>query len=317
MLGTDTLSQDLRGLGPPLGLNAEGKRLDQFLAQEFPFKSRDAWKAACRDGELFVNGVRARATRKLRAGDRLAVFHPLASEPAVDDRIAFLKEDDGLLALFKPANLPMHESGFYRRNTFVAILQKRFGAQWAPVHRLDRETSGVVLCAASPELRRSLSLDFETRAVQKNYLAILEGGVSWSTLTVDQPLALTQHDDLPVVVTAEDGQASVTEFKVIAKSAKASLVACTPRTGRTNQIRVHAASIGHHIIGDKVYHPDASVRAAYRRLGDVSSVQAMAGFARHALHAADITVRHPFSGESFHASAALPEDLELLWRQLS
>jgi 23S rRNA pseudouridine1911/1915/1917 synthase len=306
-------ASEYRGLGPPLGPEAAQQRLDRFLAAGFPFKSRGEWKQLCERGELLVNGRPARADRRLQAGDRLAVFHPLAKEPEVDARIALLAEAAGVMAVYKPGNLPMHESGLFRRKTFTAALAAEFGAEWAPVHRLDRETSGVVLCAATPALRRRLSFDFETRAVAKTYLAIVSGAVTWQELSVDQPLFQDPAAPVPRFCCDPRGVPAQTEFRVVERAAAATLLAARPRTGRPNQIRVHAAWAGHHLLGDKIYHPDPAVYATYHREGDSPAARLLAGFPRHALHAAAIATRHPETGQSFQAESPLPSDLSALW----
>jgi len=290
-----------------------------FLARHFPFHSRNQWREICRQGHLLVDGRTARGSRRLHAGVRLAVFHPLTAEPPVDERVEFIAQTAGVLAVYKPGNLPMHESGLFRRHTFRALLAQHFGPEWEPVHRLDRETSGVVICGATTDLRRQLSLAFETRAVEKRYTAIVRGDPAWEDLVVDQPMSLEVSTRRPRYVISTLGMNACTEFKVVARTATktASMIEARPRTGRPNQIRVHALWTGHSLIGDKIYCEDERVFDAYHLWGDTAKVQQLAGFTRHALHAASVVVRHPGTGQDFHAQAPLPADLAELWRRVA
>lgn len=306
-------SEEFRRLGPPLGPEAEAQRADAFLARHFPFHTRNQWKALCRREGLLVNGRPVRPGYRLRCGDRLTMHHPLDAEPEVDGRLVLIAEAGGVLAVAKPGNLPMHEGGLFRRNTFEGFLAELFGKEWAPVHRLDRETSGIVLCAATPELRRDLSQAFEQGLVRKRYLALLSGRPSWDELLVDQPLGLAVGTRRPRFEVTPGGKDALTIFRVLGRGTVASLVEALPRTGKTNQIRVHAAWTGHALIGDKVYHAHPDVFAAYCEDGDTPRVRLLAGNNRHALHAARLEVTHPVTGRRFTAEAELPPDLAALW----
>jgi len=279
------------------------------LAKKFPFNSRSVWKDICGRGHLLVNGRAVRASYKLKMNDVLSVYHPIDAEPDVDTNIRVIKEAAGVLAVYKPGNLPMHESGYYRRNTLAALVSAQCGAEWHPVHRLDRETSGVVVFAATPDLRRELSYDFEFRRVDKRYLAMMTGCTTWESMTVDRPLAFEPVEERPRVVVTADGDPATTVFKVLRRGPNATLVEAKPLTGRTSQIRAHAAWLGHALVGDKVYHPDPQVFEAYHQHGDTAQVQQMAGFVRHALHAHSIVLKHPESGQEFRAEADVPDDM--------
>lgn len=305
--------EEFRGIGPPLGPEADGQRTDLFLSRAFPFNSRNEWNALCRRGELLVNGRPVRASHRLRSGDKLSYLHPQSAEPEVDTAIAFLKEEDGILAVYKPANLPMHENGLFRRNTLQALVHAQIGAEWFPVHRLDRETSGVVLCAATSSLRRALSEALESRTVEKRYLAIMDGATAWDERLVDEPIAPVPTDRIPLFKVDPSGTEACTLFRTLERAEGATLVEALPKTGKTNQIRVHAAYLGHPLVGDKLYHHDTRVYDAYHAYGDTAEVRALAGFPRHALHAASIALAHPETGRIFSAESPLPEDLQTHW----
>ncbi len=306
-------SDDFRNLGPPVGPDANYLRLDRYLSAAFPFHSRREWKSLCNAGSVTVNGKPGRRNRRLNCGDQLAHFQPQVVEPPVNDQLYILAEMAGIIAIDKPANLPMHESGLYRHNTFVAILRRDFGAEWFPVHRLDRETSGVVICAATQDLRRRLSEAFVQHHVRKTYRAILSGLPEWEETTVTAALKTASTHDIPHKVAAEDGAAAVTRFRVAERSPAGALVDVFPVSGRGNQIRAHAAWLGHHIVGDKVYHRDREVCAAYKEHGDTALVQAAAGGCRHALHAHGIEFRHPDTQREISVVSPIPDDFRAMW----
>lgn len=306
------MSQEFRKIGPPVGPEATGQRVDAFLGRAFPFHSRSQWSRLARERRLLVNDRPVRPAHRLRCGDRVAMHHPLEDEPPVDTRIALLAEQGGVIAVYKPGGLPMHEAGFYRRNTFGALLADRFGPAWFPVHRLDRETSGIVVCAADGAIRRRLSAQFDERRVRKGYLAIVSGRTPWDELSIDEPLALMAGTRKPRFGVSPGGLPSRTDCLVRARGDDATLVEALPRTGRTNQIRVHLAHVGHALVGDKIYHADPAVFAAYEAEGDSPRVAALAGFPRHALHASRIGLTHPETGRVFEVECELPEDLRAL-----
>ena len=307
-------SEEYRAIGPVTGTVACGLRVDLFLARYYPFHSRSGWKEACRRRELLVDGRPVRASHRLRGGEQLSIYHPLTAEPEVDDRIAVLGEMNGVIAVYKPGNLPMHESGEFRRRTFAAMLAAQCGSDWHPVHRLDRETSGILICAACPKLRMSLSKLFEVQQVDKRYLAIVQGVVPWTEQSLIGALAPDPTASRPrYLVDNTMGLPAHSDCLVLERTTAATLVEVRPRTGRTNQIRVHLAWAGHPIVGDKVYHPDPEVYAAYHLDGDSAQVRQLAGFSRHALHATSVRFAHPNGGEEFVANSPLPSDLHKLW----
>ncbi len=289
---------DLRGIGAAVEERLAGLRVDLYLATFYPFRSREAWARACRGAELLVNGGAVKPSYKVRTGDRLARFHPLAEEPAVDTDLVFLGEFNGILAVAKPGQLPMHEAGRFRRNTFARAVRDQFGADWAAVHRLDRETSGIVLCAADPALRAGLSQAFVEHQVRKEYLAVTAGRPPSAEWTIDQPV------DCPVDtrsgrmnLTANVARPARTLFRTEALARDTALVRAFPLTGRTNQIRVHLQHCGLPIVGD--------LRFGHGR--DRPGVE------RHLLHATRLTVRHPGDGRELVIDCPMPPDMLAFW----
>src|SRR5690606_23818407 len=144
---------EFRAIGAPVLTEDAGRRADSYMAENFPFWSRAAWQKAFRSGRVLVDKRPIRSSHRLKPGDRLYIYYPHEVEPEVDDGIAVLWEEAGVMAVYKPSGLPMHENGPYRKNTFARLLIDKVGRDWAAVHRLDRETSGIVICAADPDLR--------------------------------------------------------------------------------------------------------------------------------------------------------------------
>lgn len=306
-------SEETRRLGLPIDDRAVGLRLDEYLAGKFPFFSRAAWQREIFSGVVLVNGTKARKpAQRLQLGDELRRLHPFDEEPDVDTNMPILWCDGELAALLKPAGLPMHESGYYRRRTVAGVLPEVLGQGWTPVHRLDRETSGLLLCARQPVIRAKLTDMWTNKQVRKTYLAITNGLPTEDLWNVDLPIKSERYERTNRAEISDQGDDAFTIFRVLARGSDAALVEAKPLTGRTNQIRVHSAAIGLPLIGDKVYGADSSILELYRKEGNSERVKSMAGYPRHALHAWKLSLEHPISREEIHLECPLPEDLKSL-----
>jgi len=280
----------------------EGMRFDAFLARTFPYRSRSRWVRLVRAGRILINDSVARPGRLLRAGDRIDYVPDPRPEPKVSRAYRVLYEDEALLAVCKPAHLPVHPSGRYYRNTLLMMLLAERGedldaTELRIVHRLDRETSGIILFAKGREAAAALSSQFENREARKRYLAIVHGAPRERSFVVDAPLA---RDPLArvrkTVVIRPDGRPARTGVRLLRSGNRHSLVAAIPYTGRLHQIRVHLRHAGHPILGDKVYglDPDLFLRFVAGTLS--ASDRDMLGWPRQALHAWRLAVRHPATG---------------------
>jgi 23S rRNA pseudouridine1911/1915/1917 synthase len=213
-------------------------------------------------------------------------------------RVSVLFEDSDLLAVDKPAGLVAHPAYRHPDGTLddwvKAYVRRRNGGPAWLLHRLDRDTSGVVLYAKTERARRFVVRQFERREVRKGYLALVAGHFGDAIREVCQPLRRDPQDRRRSIVDAT-GQPAVTRFIPLAAAAQRSLIFCRPVTGRTHQIRVHLAWLGHPIVGDAVYAPTLK--------WDVS------GYPRQLLHALMLSVRHPASGEPQSIWAPPPDDL--------
>lgn len=307
---------ETRKLGPAIKTEDCGRRLDEYLAEFFPFFSRSGWQKEISSGVVFVNGHTARkSSQKLHLGDELSRLHPLQEEPDVDTDLRVLWSDGMIAAVAKPAGLPMHESGRYRRKTVAGVLPQILGPDWAHVHRLDRETSGVLICAKTPQLRARLVGDWTRLSVRKTYLAVTAGIPDQTDWQVDSPILAVRHERTNRAVLSSMGDAAVTKFSLLKAAKTCALIEVRPLTGRTNQIRLHLEASGLTLVGEKVYGVDPRILETYRVEGNTLRVQEMAGFPRHALHAWKIEFLHPLTGEKLCLTAPMSEDLKHLCRQ--
>lgn len=308
-----------RRLGKAVRGNDIGLRIDRYLAKGYRFRSRHQWQLQLRLGCVLVNGTVVRkASYLLRAGDEVRYYFPSTREPRVDASIKILWEESGIVAMFKPSGLPMHEAGVYHRNTFAELIGKELGPRWAPVHRLDRETSGIVLCAEDKVTRNAVASLFRRCEVQKSYLAITFGRSLKRSFSVAEPIGNASQTRFRFKkwVTSE-GLPSRTDFDVICSSSKATLFRVRPRTGRTHQIRVHAAWSGFHLIGDKKYHPDESVYLEYVEKGFTPMVAQAVAYERLCLHAAAMEFVHPLTRKKCAIASEVPQDMQSIWESYS
>ena len=305
-----------RTLGGPVASASSGIRVDLYLSREYPFLSRALWQKRLKDGEVLINGRVVRSSHTLKEHDVVHMYHVIEDEPEVNEEVEFLWEEGGILAVMKPAPLPMHENGPYRKKTLAKIVQDRFGLEWAAVHRLDRETSGIVLCAATPEIRRKLSEAFEEHRVQKEYTAIACGVAAERSWICEAPIGAASDSKIRIKkwVNFEDGLSARTDFVVRGcKDEKWTLLHAMPKTGRTNQIRVHAAFSGLPLLGDKMYHGNEEVFLKFYASGNTDEVKSMAGFPRHCLHASMIEFKHPENGRNCLIQSPMAPDMKNFW----
>ena len=310
-------------------------RLDAFLVHYLTWRSRTSIQALIHDGFVHVdastpdhprgNGtlaVETRPGRKLRHGTRVVVVIPEELRVPMlqpsGDELVVLFEDEAVLAVEKPANLAVHPSGRHLSDTLIQRVHARYGQGHelerggAPrlCHRLDRETSGIVLVGKHPEAHANVMGQFERREVEKEYLAIVRGSPEGEGGAIDFPIgsSLASAVELKMSVLAE-GLPSLTEWRVLERHPGCTLVACSPYTGRQHQIRVHLAAIGHPVVGDKLYGDDEELFQKGLD-GTLSRADLRAlGMPRQALHNHRVVFRSPASGETVEVTSALPADM--------
>ncbi|MFZ5558785.1 MAG: 23S rRNA pseudouridine(1911/1915/1917) synthase RluD [Pseudomonadota bacterium] len=287
---------------------AAGLRLDQALARLLPRYSRSRLAAWIRDGCVQVDGRAASPKDKVRGGELIELAP--AQDPAVTAfapepiPLAIVYEDDQLLVLDKPPGRVVHPgSGNWQGTLLNALLHRCPALAAVPragiVHRLDKDTSGLMVVAKTLSAHASLVRQLAARDVRREYLALVQGDVNRGG-TVDAPVGRhpTQRTRMAVVAR---GKPALTRYEVLERFGPCTLLRCRLETGRTHQIRVHLTSIGHPLVGDPVYRRNAALPAPCR------------AFRRQALHATTLAFVHPQSGRTLRFDAPPPSDLaELL-----
>lgn len=246
-------------------------------------------------------------------------MRPRFEEPDVPTDFGILYEDEAMLVVDKPAGLPVHPSASFHRNTLTYLLRTRFPNNTPHLaHRLDRETSGVLVCARTLEDERALKRCFEERRVEKTYLAIVEGCPEAAQGVIDLPLGRPDGGLHLLMEARPDGAPSRTRYRVVARAPQHALVALWPKTGRQHQLRVHTAALGHPIVADKLYGPEGPQPfLEYCETREVTAdLLARLGHERQALHAYRLRLDHPRTGESMVFEAPLSPDLCELWERL-
>ena len=319
-----------------------GLRLDRALHKLLSWRSRSWLQRLIRQGLVAriaapgddpsrtVNP--ARASMRMRSEEILVVQIPPREGPAAvldwsaDQELAAVYEDEWLLAIDKPAGLTVHPSGRRLDGTLVNMLHRRYRNLDQPeldvvprlCHRLDRETSGVILVAKSAMAHSAVRKQFEAMAVQKSYLAIVEGRVAQKSGVIDLPLGPDSRSSIRLkTMPRSDGLAACTHWELRARHGELSLLECFPQTGRQHQIRVHLAAIGHPVVGDKLYGPDERYFIANLE-GELDELaRRELRLERHALHSHTLKLRHPMRDEALEIEAALPAELAALLRASS
>lgn len=270
----------------------DGLRVDAYLAQRLKRYSRVEVQKFIADGRVFLRGRAAKASARLVDGDLVLIRYPRHVEPACPhEALPVLHEDADLLAVNKPGGVLSHPTDKIVENTATTILRRQFPKLTLHLaHRLDRDTSGVLLLAKNPEAARRLNESFFERMVQKEYLALVAGEVSWKTKTVDLPIGRDGGEILVKQAVSKDGQPATTQFKRLASGNGRSLVSARPKTGRLHQIRVHLAHLGHPVVGDKLYNGDGeSYMKMVNKTIDEDDIIAL-GAERQMLHASRLTL---------------------------
>ena len=264
-----------------------------------------------------ADGTRRRASERVRAGETVILVRPAFEEPNVPRYFDVLYEDDAILAVDKPAGLPVHPSATYHKNTLTYLLRQQYGDDAPQIaHRLDRETSGLLLCGRTREAERSLKIDFENRNVSKRYLAIVRGEMPDEAGRIALPMDRAKEGlHILMEVTPEgEGYPSITRYRVLARRDGATLVALAPESGRQHQLRVHLSALGFPIIGDKLYGPEGvQPFLDYIDTGLTDALLRRLGHERQALHAYELNFTHPSTGEPATLRAPLSGDLVALW----
>ncbi len=292
--------------------NYAGWRLDKYLCVKIRRLSRTRIQGIIERGLISERPLKPSSL--VVAGQRFKLKRPVHDEPEAPKNIGEIHLDEHLLVLDKPAGLPIHPTARYHKNTLLTVLKDQYRFKADPVHRLDRETSGLIVCGRTTEACRLMFRAFIEGGVEKEYLAITEGAPPEDTFEVDAPIAEgTELIRIAVRIDAQEGKPSRTRFQVLERferdGARFALVRAFPETGRQHQIRIHLSVAGYPVVGDKMYGPDAGFFDRFSRHALEPEAWKKLRLPRHALHAAVIRFRHPGTGQPVRFEAPLPEDL--------
>ncbi len=301
-----------------------GTRLDQFLAAHLPSLSRARVQTLIHSGNVLVDGRTVKPSHRVREGESVWIAIEGAGPPsceAEDIPLNIVFEDEHIIVVDKPAGMIVHPAAGVRTGTLVNALMahsRRLSTASGPqrpgiVHRLDKNTSGLLVVAKTEAVHRSLARSLGRRDVRRQYRALAYGNFAESDGTIDAPIGRSPSDRKKMAVTGVRSREAETHFTVQESFPGASCLAVQLSTGRTHQIRVHMAYIGHPIIGDSVY--GVRVKRFHEKMKP-AVVEAVSGLRSHMLHAESLEFNHPASGELMHFTAPLPEEFAGLLRLL-
>ena len=274
----------------------DGHWLVDYLSSAHPHIQLELWQQRALAGNLEIDGRKIYTLdRRVRAGNRVVHTIPDEIEPAVAVDLSFLHEDDDLVVLHKPAPLPMHPCGRFNRNSLIPLLKHTFGEDFLPVHRLDADTTGLVVLAKSKLAATSLAKQFESRQVRKIYLARVNGSHAEEAFVCKLPLTPGPAGEGKRHVAssqATSGLEAETRFRLLHACQRQSLISAEPSSGRTNQIRVHLAALGLPIVGDDSYSTPETF---------------ISGRSALCLHAWRLSLVHPRTNVPMHFQDAWPQ----------
>jgi 23S rRNA pseudouridine1911/1915/1917 synthase len=291
-------------------VESDGERLDKVVAANAPDLSRAVVQRLIKRGQVTVNGRGSKPSYRVAAGDEVLVQIPATPSPQVlAEQVALdvIYEDEYLLLVNKPAGLVVHPAYGHESGTLVNALlgycpQLRDvgGLERAGiVHRLDKDTSGLLIVAKNEEAHSALQRQFKRRSVKKTYLALVEGHPEPPQGVIDAPIGRHKRQRKRMAI-VRSGRAALTAYRVIEHFDEHCLVELQPKSGRTHQLRVHLAWLGYPVVGDRVY--------GYRRQRLLKH--------RHFLHARQLEFTHPVTGEALSFLAPLPDKLARLLERL-
>ncbi len=305
-------------------IKLQNVRLDQFLVMQFPDYSRSVVQKVIDGGGVTVNQKLAKSSYKVRNGDLIKIVPPTPSYPSTqpeDIPIDVIYEDEFMAVINKPSDMVVHPAKGHWTGTLVNALRFRFSTlstangEYRPgiVHRLDRDTSGVILVAKEEKTHRDLSMLFEMRKVFKEYIAITAGVFDRDSDYIEGRIAHHPLDRVKMTVSEdeddEDAKEACSYYEVIERFKGYSYVRVQPKTGRTHQIRVHLASIGYPVLADKVYSGRDCIHL-HDFVPDLLEEQDSLLLNRQALHAYRIRLKHPRTGHILEVKAPLPQDIQ-------
>ncbi len=304
----------------------EDRRIDRYLASRLPDYSRTFLQKLVKEGAVLVNGRTVKSSYDIQKGDFISVRVPVLEESKIvpeDIPIDIVYEDDYLMLINKPYDMVVHPAGRHHCGTVVNALafhcqnlsQVNGPLKAGIVHRLDRDTSGIMLTIKSDAVHSQIAMQFEKRSVKKEYLAVVEGELMLDSDEISLPIARHIIDSQKMAVRHDIGKEAVSIYEVVERFRGYTLVKVMPKTGRTHQIRVHMRAIGHPVVADFMY---SSQESCY--LSDLLQKEREEGelpiIDRQALHAHRIEFFHPIHNKKMEFEVDLPEDISALVKTL-
>jgi 23S rRNA pseudouridine1911/1915/1917 synthase len=300
--------------------NYAGWRLDRYLKEKIRRLSRERIQVLIETRIEHEGRARLKPATRVVPGMRFALLREAEPEPEVPLHFGVIYDDGELLAVDKPAGLPVHPTARYAKNTFTSLARDRFpGRKVDPAHRLDRETSGLLACGLAPEWTRALKASFARGKVEKTYLALVSGAPPEDRFSVEAPLKLSGASGVRVRMHVEPGGLPArTDFEVLGRrrapdGAAVALFSCRPRTGRQHQIRAHLHHAGLCLVGDKIYGADEMIFDRFTRGALTAEDHAVLRLPRQALHAFRLSLPHPRTRVKLELEAPLALDLRAFW----
>ena len=300
----------------------EDRRIDRYLASRLPDYSRTFLQKLVKEGAVLVNGHTVKSSYDIQKGDFISVRVPVIEESKIvpeDIPIDIVYEDDYLMLINKPYDMVVHPAGRHHCGTVVNALafhcqnlsQVNGPLKAGIVHRLDRDTSGIMLTIKSDAVHSQIAMQFEKRSVKKEYLAVVEGELMLDSDEISLPIARHIIDSQKMAVRHDIGKEAVSIYEVVERFRGYTLVKIMPKTGRTHQIRVHMRAIGHPVVADFMY---SSQESCY--LSDLLQKKREEGelpiIDRQALHAHRIEFFHPIHNKKMEFEVDLPADISAL-----
>jgi len=304
----------------------EDRRIDRYLASRLPDYSRTFLQKLVKEGAVLVNGRTVKSSYDIQKGDFISVRVPVLEESKIvpeDIPIDIVYEDDYLMLINKPYDMVVHPAGRHHCGTVVNALafhcqnlsQVNGPLKAGIVHRLDRDTSGIMLTIKSDAVHSQIAMQFEKRSVKKEYLAVVEGELMLDSDEISLPIARHIIDSQKMAVRHDIGKEAVSIYEVVERFRGYTLVKIMPKTGRTHQIRVHMRAIGHPVVADFMY---SSQESCY--LSDLLQKEREEGelpiIDRQALHAHRIEFFHPIHNKKMEFEVDMPEDISALVKTL-
>ncbi len=291
--------------------NDKGKRLDIYIAENFNELSRTMIKKLIESNNILVNGKSEKVSYKVQANDNISIDVPEAKETklkAQEIPLDIIYEDSDIIVVNKPKGMVVHPANGNPDGTLVnAILSicknslSGIGGELRPgiVHRLDKDTSGLIIVAKNDKAHINMSEQIKERNVKKTYIALVRGNVPEEEATINMPIGRSTKDRKKMAVT-KNGKQAITHFKVLKRYSKYTLLEIKIETGRTHQIRVHMAEIGYPVVGDAVY----------------SNGKNEFGIEGQMLHAYKLEFMHPITNKHMELTAPLPQYFEEILKKL-